>query len=343
MHIDKLHTSGHYRYSSLMISRNGPYSVDIRSLLITARANLGVQRDGKLRAQDITMELNHENIDVNFGNIDPLLAGLINDAGDFIFHTVKPYMQQDAYTKVRTAIDAELQKTAEDLEFSNSLPPLDMILIDIGNKIRELSLDPYRIKDYVTNDAVSFVSVALYNSWITGVSTFHRVGNITMKVANGTAVLDFEVGTKTLEGRTHWNITVGTIISYHGKICFCIEQISLRVVISQPLDTRKTPKLKDLQIDIGNLQLRSDGVGTVDYFLEFTVNILPNLLRYQIVDALEWPLRNKVQEELDKINVEETIKQEWLPKINEIQKTGFKLSSLRAVREDSNDDEFFNF
>lgn len=344
MHIDILHTSGHYKYSSFMMSRVGSYRVEIRNLLVTARANLDVQRDGKLRAQDIAMELNHESIDVNFENVDPLVAGFIHGAGNFIFDTAKPYMLQDAYTKARIAIDTELEKTAEDLQFPNSLPPLDMILIDIGNKIRELGLDPYRIKDYVSSDTMPFFSLALYNTWITGVSTFHRVGNITMKVANGTAVLDFEVGTKTIEGSTYWNVTVGQIISNIGRNSFSIEHISLRVVISQPLDIRKIPKLEDLQIDIGNLQLRSDGAGPVDYILEFAVNLVPNLLRYQIVEALKWPLSNKIQEELDKINLEETIKQELLPKICEIEKTGFKLSSLRSAREDSyDDDEFFNF
>lgn len=344
MFIDKLLTSGQYRYSSFMLSRNGIYSVDIRNLLVTARANLGVQRDGKLRAQDITMDLKHESIDVNFENIDPILAGLIKDARNVIFDTVKPYMLQDAYTKARTAIDTELEKTTAGLEFPNSLPPLDMILIDVGKKIRDLGLDPYRIKDYVINDTVSFVSGALYNTCVTGVSTFHRVGNITMNVANGNAILEFEVGTKAIDGKTYWNITVGKVITKTGKTSFSIEQISLRVVLNQPLDVRKKPILKDLQIEIGNLQMRSHGAGTIDYILEIAVNILPNLLRYQIVDVLEWAFKNKIQDELDKINVEETIKQELLPKIYEIQKTGYKLSFLRAIREETNnDDEFFNF
>lgn len=343
MHIDTLHTSGHYRCSSFMTSRSGPYSVVIRNLLVTARANIGVQGDGKLRAEDITMELDHESIDVNFENLDPLIGGIVNNAGNFIFDTVKPYMLQDAYTKARRAIDTELEKTAEDLQFPNTLPPLDMILIDVGNKIRELGFDPYRIKDYASNDTMSFLSLALYNTWIKGVSTFYRVGNITVKVTNDTAVLDFEVGTKRIEGSTHWNVTVG-IISNAGKISFSIEYLSLRVVISQPLDVRQTAILKDMQIDVGNLQMRSDGAGTGDYILEFALNIIPNLLRYHIVDALEWPLKNKIQEKLNKINVEETVKQELLPKIREIEKTGFKLSSLRAVREASyDDDEFFNF
>lgn len=344
MHIDRLRTSGNYRYSSFMMPRSGPYNVDIYNLTIIARANLGVQRDGKLRTQDIIMELDHQSIDVNVENLDPLLAGIIKGAGNFIFDTAKPQMLQDAYTNARTAIDTELEKTAEDMQFPNSLPPLDMILIDVGKRIRKLGLDPYRIKDYVNNDTMSFVSIALYDTWITGISTVHRLRDITIKVANGTAIIDFGLATGTIEGSTHWDVSIGKIMSSTGKASFTVEHVSIRLIISQPLDIRTKPKLEDLQIDIGNLQMRSDGAGTMDYILEFTVNIVPNILRYQIVDALGWPLRSKIQEELDKMNVEEMIKQELIPRIVEMEKSGFKLSSLRAGKEDEYDvDEFFNF
>lgn len=54
--------------------------------------------------------------------------------------------------------------------------------------------------------------------------------------------------------------------------------------------------------------MRSDGAGTFDYVIEFLVNILPNLLRYQIMDALENPVKAKIQDEMNKINVEKLIK-----------------------------------
>lgn len=55
-------------------------------------------------------------------------------------------------------------------------------------------------------------------------------------------------------------------------------------------------------------KVRSDGAGTFDYVIEFLVNILPNLLRYQIMDALESPVKSKIQDEMNKINVERLIK-----------------------------------
>lgn len=59
---------------------------------------------------------------------------------------------------------------------------------------------------------------------------------------------------------------------------------------------------------ISLLKIRSDGAGTFDYVIEFVINILPNLLRFQIMDALENPAKTRIQTELNKINVERLIK-----------------------------------
>lgn len=73
------------------------------------------------------------------------------------------------------------------------------------------------------------------------------------------------------------------------------------------MDTRNKPELQDIQLELGNIQVRFDGAGTLDYIVEFSVNVLPNVLRYQIMDALESPVKRRIQEELNYINVEEMI------------------------------------
>lgn len=65
--------------------------------------------------------------------------------------------------------------------------------------------------------------------------------------------------------------------------------------------------MQDIQLELGNIQVRFDGAGTLDYIIEFSVNVLPNVLRYQIMDALESPIKRRIQEELNYINVEEVI------------------------------------
>lgn len=68
--------------------------------------------------------------------------------------------------------------------------------------------------------------------------------------------------------------------------------------------------------------MRNDGAGTLDYIIEAVVNILPNLLRYQIMDALENPAKARIQEEMNKIDVEKLLKK----KILEFEKHGMNMT-----------------
>lgn len=347
LRIDTLQARGNYSITSWFGSSKGPFTVDITGLKILAKANVGVERDGHLKARDIHVDLSFSTIATNFQNLGFLggmLQSIINNGGVAIFDSSLPAILKEVYPKARAEINKKLEEVAGDLQFPNSISPLDMVICDLRNKVSDMKLDPYRVQDY--NTSVSVFTIHLSNTWVTGISSFQRVGNITLKMENNTAVIDFEIGTQKLEGRTQWDIgAIGGLLNRAGTASFSIEYISARIIAAQPLDTRKTPTFRDIDFDIGNIQIRCNGAGTVDYIIEFAVNVIPNLLRYQIMDALEGPLKERVQQELDKLNVDELIKQE-LPKIDQIQETGFKLSSLKSpilAKAQYDEDEFFNF
>lgn len=346
MSIDSLQARGNYTMSTWLSRTQGPFTVDVTGLIITAKAGLGVERDGKLRAQGINIDLSFSTIAVNFENLGvfgSFFQSVINSVGSFLFDSIKPYILKEAYTKVRTEINTKLEEFAGDMQFPNSISPLDMVVNDVRKKIQDMDLDPYRVKDY--NTTVSLFTVSLENTWITGVSAIQRVGNITLKMENRTAIADFEIGTQRLAGRTQWDISaIRGLMDRTGTASFSVEYITARFILGQPLDTRKKIEFRDIDLEIGNIQVRCDGAGTLDYAIEFLVNILPNLLRYQIMDAIERPLKERIQQMLDTINTEELIKSK-LPEIDAVQKSGFKLSALRNsdVAEKFDEDEFFNF
>ncbi|KAF5308935.1 hypothetical protein FQR65_LT00017 [Abscondita terminalis] len=162
------------------------------------------------------------------------------------------------------------------------------------------------------------------HTWLTGLASFHRVGNMTFEVRNNSLHLQMEVGTQKLDGSTHWEVSmIGGIMSRAGTASFSVEYLTVGIDISQSLDTRKRPNLDDVQLELGNIQVRCDGAGTIDYLIEFAINVIPNLLRFQIMDALESPIKMRIQEVLNTVNVEEII-HENLPKLDEHQKNGFK-------------------
>lgn len=60
----------------------------------------------------------------------------------------------------------------------------------------------------------------------------------------------------------------------------------------------------------------------MDYIIEFFINIIPNMLRYQIMDALENPAKAKIQEAMNQINVEQIIKE----KVPEYERMGSNMT-----------------
>jgi len=85
------------------------------------------------------------------------------------------------------------------------------------------------------------------------------------------------------------------------------------VKVSQPANLDKPPEVNKIDLDIGNIAVLSDGVGTADYMIEAMFNILPNVFRQLIIDALEEPLREKIEIEVRKIVDIEDIIEKHLP------------------------------
>lgn len=159
-------------------------------------------------------------------------------------------------------------------------------------------------------------------------------------------------------GTADWEVSASKgMITRAGHVRFFVQYIQAIVILSQTLDTRNHPQIKDLQLEMGNIQVnifsigsihafnsynfdfyhlhdlflkvRSDGAGTFDYVIEFLVNILPNLLRYQIMDALESPVKAKIQDEMNKINVERLIKHN-IPNVDKLrQNYSLTISDLK--------------
>lgn len=347
MTIDSLQVLGNYTMFTWLSKSQGPFTVDLKDLSIKARATLGVERDGRLQAQDIDIDIGFKTIAMNFENLGffgAMFQSIVNSVGNYLFDSIKPFILKEAYTKMRAEINAKLDEFAGDMQFPNSISPLDMVIVDARKKVRAMKMDPYQINDW--NKTMNMVQVKLVNTSVTGISSFYRVGNISLRMENNKVVADVEIGTQKLLGSTQWEISaIGGILSRTGTALFSVEYISVRIILGQPLDTRKRLELKDLDLEVGNIQVRCNGAGTLDYLVEVIVNILPNLLRYQIIDTLEGPIQERLQQYLNKINVEETIKSK-LPEIDAMQEKGFKLSEFKTpeVEAERYDvDDFFNF
>ncbi|CAH2099578.1 unnamed protein product [Euphydryas editha] len=346
--MDNLQIHGKYSLNTWLSSYPGGFSSNISGIRSEVIASLGVEQDGQLRAQDISIDITFENITMQFENagfMATMLQGIFNSMGSILYDSIKSYLLEDAETNMRNFINNKLDQVVGNIEFSNTISIIDMVLVDVRKKIKDIKMDPLNIEDYVST--IGIFKLTLNNTVLKGLSTFYRIGNVKFRLENQTLLSDFEIGTRELQGSTCWEISgINGFINNTGSLSFSVAYIQGRFLLAQPMDTRQKTEFRDLQLEVGNIQFGSDGAGTLDYIIEVSGNILPTFLRYQIISAIEYPLRWKIQQELDHINIEEVIINA-LPAIDEMQENGFQLAELRMLNTTDeinfDDDEFFNF
>lgn len=102
--------------------------------------------------------------------------------------------------------------------------------------------------------------------------------------------------------------------SVSGTLEFNLEYITAAVKVGQPANLDKGVTIDELDLEVGNIAVLSDGVGTADYIIEAFVNVVPNLIRKPVIDALEDPIKNIVQEEVRKaLDIEAEIEKRLPP------------------------------
>ncbi|XP_055839404.1 uncharacterized protein LOC129907309 [Episyrphus balteatus] len=318
--LDTMTVKGSYTLSSVFSSAQGPFTVVLKNVMAKAVATLEVQNDGHLTTEQINMDLTFSDMTMDFQNLGFLGAvfqSVINSAPNLVFDALKPLMLKEADTQLREEINNNIKNLMGDRKLPNSISPLDMAIAEGRKKVRAMGYDPYHVQDY--NRTVGIFSMQMVNTWITGVSSFYRIGEMIVAMENNTVSLCFQVGTQKISGATQWEVGFGIgFVSRIGHAQFIVQHIKATVNVSQALDTRQKPQINDLQIDLGNIQVHCDGAGTVDYVMEFLVNVLPNMLRYQIMDAIENPIKTRIQEKFNQIDVERAIKDNF----HKFQKSG---------------------
>jgi len=303
---DQLIVKGNYTLSGWLGGSSGPFTVTLTKVFVQANATMEVQLDGKLRAQNMNMDIKLQKINMDFQRLGGLYQSVIKSAGSFVFENVKPYVIKQVNTNVREEVNKQID--ALNQTFPNSIAPLDQLLSEVRHKIRKAGYDPYQVKDY--DNSAGVFEVRLSNTWAFGLSSIYRCGDILFEIRNKTVYMVVDVCTQRLKGSSNWEVSLlSGILSRSGSVAFTIEYFQVEVALSQSMDTRKHPRLEDIQLRLGNIQIRFDGTGTFDYVVEFAVNVFPNILRFQIMDAIEEPLKIRIQEVLDKVNTESIIKE----------------------------------
>lgn len=67
--LDNMKIIGNYTLSSLFTSANGPFVVTLTDVVAKGNASVAVERDGKIRTQDISMDMGFSSLTTDFKNL----------------------------------------------------------------------------------------------------------------------------------------------------------------------------------------------------------------------------------------------------------------------------------
>lgn len=188
--LDQMQIKGSYTLSTLFSSAKGPFTVTITNVIAKGNASVAVERDGKIRTQDISMDMSFSKLESDFQNLGfmgSIFQSIINGAPNLVFDSMKPFMLKEAYSKLRSEIDSKVTELMGEYRLPNSISPLDMAIGEARRRVREMGFDPMIVRNY--NHSIGIFMMQLKNTWIKGVSSFHRVGDLLLGLDNNTVTI----------------------------------------------------------------------------------------------------------------------------------------------------------
>lgn len=72
--LDAMSIIGNYTLRSLFSSASGPFNVTLTNVVAKGNASVAVERDGKIRTQEISMDMNFSDMSMNFENLGKIAA-----------------------------------------------------------------------------------------------------------------------------------------------------------------------------------------------------------------------------------------------------------------------------
>lgn len=225
--MDRLTVLGNYTLSTWLTKSQGPFTVKLQNVQVNAIARLEVERSGQLEAQEMEMDITFKHIDMNFerlGFFANMFQGVINSVGSFIFDSIKPFILKEVNTNLRKDVNKQVKAIPQ--KFPNSISPFDQIVAEARHKVRNMGYDPFKVNDY--NNTLGIFGVQMTHTWVKGLSSFHRTGDIIFELKNKTIHANVEIGTQKLEGTSHWEVSFIGMMSRAGTVTFTIDYLKVK-------------------------------------------------------------------------------------------------------------------
>lgn len=318
--ISRMYVLGNYTLTAwLSRPAAGPFNVTLLDVEAAAEAALEPDEDGHLQASETEMDMRFRDCELDFKNLGfaaTMLQGVISTMGSAMFEGIKPFIINEVNTNLRADVNAQVKAITSKLP-KMTVPVPDLAVAEGRAYVRRMGFDPYHIADrHIDEGPLNFTITELT---VAGLSDFQRVGDIGLQVRGPVLQMSVHVITGPVNGSLRWSYKLGPYktFSRSGVSNFTVEHIQVRALVNQTLDIRNKPVMDKLDIEVGAIAVQMDRQEPLDYVIEIAVNSLPSMLRHIIVDALEEPIKIKVQTILDDVQVEKLV-EDRLPELDRL-------------------------
>ncbi|XP_024084610.1 uncharacterized protein LOC106672535 [Cimex lectularius] len=308
VHMKRMIILGNYTLNAFFLKSKGPFNVTLFDVETSGAVALSRDEDGHLFANESQLDMTFKDTHVDFKNVGMLghiIQAAVGSVAPMLFDGVKPSLLNEINTKVRKDVNKKLKVIGEKLLTNKTEEPLQIALEEARNYVKNKGYDPYNIKDYVIrhNKLVGNVShFVLY-----GLSDFHKVGDINLSMDKGTVQMGIHLVSFALKGKCKFTVGIGKYWEKSIYTNFTVDHLQIRIYVNQSLDMTQHPVLEDLDLNVGKVKIHMEGIGYFDGLIIVLVNTLPDLIRHIIVDAIEEPLKYKVQEILNRVDMQEVV------------------------------------
>jgi hypothetical protein len=322
LNFSSLRVDGHYSLTGsltfLRLSGQGQFWMTISDAYVSGIIKLNVTEQGRFQVSDVLLDITVDDIQLQFENLfgggamSSFSNSLLNSLSKVIFDSVKPSIIEELSSTMTLALNEQFSRLpAQPLLVREGVDgsPLDVAFLNSAHQIKEHGLDPLPLPDHsemVTRQLVFFTfhgEIHMENGYLEGLSTLRRTGDVTISYTDNVIEIEASLGFSKLEGGYTWRANLMGI-KRKGGVHFRIKGLDIAVHVHQPNRYNSIPELKSFEIrDIGQVSLDVDGLGSLDFIVEFLGNFITNVFKKQLTEVLQNEIRDIIQENLREVTL----------------------------------------
>ncbi|XP_064111655.1 uncharacterized protein LOC135219130 [Macrobrachium nipponense] len=292
---------GEYEWPGWWSTSQGQANITMTNIQLTGNLILGVDDNGILTADSLKFSLYYLDLIPHFTGLSTEHSYMVSAVDLFFNSIIEPLLVGSLEGKLKKLLNTKLQAAFKEKPFPDSISPVDYFIAKTRRTLRQ-KFDPLVIERKEVSMAWE-MTLVLKDVSLSGLSTIHRTHEVSAEFIDNAIFATVQMGAQKLKGGADWSLSAALMPAISGHIDIEVETLDITVELKQPANIRSPPVLRKIDIQLGNLAVRSAGERTMDYAVEILINIVPNIFRNVIMDKIEPKLHQVIQRQLNGLDL----------------------------------------